>query len=312
MLKVVENKKITFSIAIAVILVGIIFYFINGGFNLDVDYTGGTNFHLDLGEKYEVADLEQLVTTTIPGARPQIIKGGDTGTEAMITVKELSDEDSTKLLDAIREKYDPEFGKEEAPKTEATEGQATEEAKDVKFQVFSRDTVSPTVGKELAKSAITSAIIAVLLMLVYISIRFEFFSGIAAVISLTHNVLVLLSVYAIFQLPINSTFIASILTIVGYTINDTIVIFDRIRENNRFAKKTPFSEVVDKSVSQTLTRSINTSLTTLLSIVILYILGVNSIKTFAFPIIIGVAVGAYSSIFIASPLWTLFKKEKRA
>ena len=297
MLKVVENKKIFFSISIAIILVGLVFYFVNGGLNLDIDYIGGTNLHLDLGETYDVADVEALVTETLPGTTPRVVKGGAEGTEVMITVKELSDEDSTKLLNAIREKYDPSYNAEEEVETN--------------FKVFSRDTVSATIGKELGQSAVTSAIIAVLLMLVYISIRFEFWSGIAAVVSLVHNVLVVLSVYSIFNLPINSTFIAAILTIVGYTINDTIVIFDRIRENNKYAKKTPFGEIVNASVTQSLTRSINTSVTTLLSIVILYILGVNSIKTFAFPIIIGVLIGTYSSIFIASPVWSLFKREKK-
>ncbi|MBQ7075373.1 MAG: protein translocase subunit SecF [Clostridia bacterium] len=297
MLKVVENKKIFFSISIAIILVGLVFYFVNGGLNLDIDYIGGTNLHLDLGETYDVADVEALVTETLPGTTPRVVKGGAEGTEVMITVKELSDEDSTKLLNAIREKYDPSYNAEEEVETN--------------FKVFSRDTVSATIGKELGQSAVTSAIIAVLLMLVYISIRFEFWSGIAAVVSLVHNVLLVLSVYSIFNLPINSTFIAAILTIVGYTINDTIVIFDRIRENNKYAKKTPFGEIVNASVTQSLTRSINTSVTTLLSIVILYILGVNSIKTFAFPIIIGVLIGTYSSIFIASPVWSLFKREKK-
>ena len=303
MLKVVENKKIFFSISIAIILVGLVFYFVNGGLNLDIDYIGGTSLHLDLGETYDVADIEALVEETLPGTTPRVVKGGAEGTEVMITVKELTDEESTKLLNAIREKYDPSYN------VEATE--ETEEVAETKFKVFTRDTVSATIGKEFGQSAVTSAIIAVLLMLVYISIRFEFWSGIAAVVSLVHNVLLVLSIYTIFNLPINSTFIASILTIVGYTINDTIVIFDRIRENNRFAKKTPFSEVVDNSVTQSLTRSINTSITTLLSIVVLYILGVNSIKTFAFPIIIGVIIGTYSSIFIASPVWSLFKKEKK-
>ena len=297
MLKVVENKKIFFSISIAIILVGLVFYFVNGGLNLDIDYIGGTNLHLDLGETYDVADVEALVTETLPGTTPRVVKGGAEGTEVMITVKELSDEDSTKLLNAIREKYDPSYNAEEEVETN--------------FKVFSRDTVSATIGKELGQSAVTSAIIAVILMLVYISIRFEFWSGIAAVVSLVHNVLMVLAVYTIFNMPVDSTFIAAILTIVGYTINDTIVIFDRIRENNKYAKKTPFGEVVDNSVTQSLTRSINTSVTTLLSIVVLYILGVNSIKTFAFPIIIGVIIGTYSSIFIASPVWSLFKREKK-
>jgi len=149
-------------------------------------------------------------------------------------------------------------------------------------------------------------------MLLYIAIRFEFWSGIAAVLSLAHNVLILMSIYAIFQLNINTTFIAAILTIVGYTINDTIVTFDRIREITRKVRKVPFTDIVNRGVNETLVRSINASLTTLLTIVILYFVGVQSIKEFALPIIIGILVGTYSSIFIASPLWSMFKKEKNA
>ncbi|MBQ7953406.1 MAG: protein translocase subunit SecF, partial [Clostridia bacterium] len=156
---------------------------------------------------------------------------------------------------------------------------------------------------------ILCCLLALVLMLAYITIIFELGSGIAAVISLAHNVLVLLAIYSIFQLNINTTFIAAILTIVGYSINDTIVTFDRIREINRKVRKTPFSEIANRGVNKTLTRSINTSVTTLLTIVVLYIVGVTSIKEFALPIIIGIVVGTYSSIFIASPLWAMFKKD---
>lgn len=324
MLNIINNKKIFFSISALIIVLGVVFYFVNGGLNLDVDYTGGTNIHLDLGTQYEVDDVKDIITGVVADATPNVVKGGEQGTEVMITVKELTDAESTAVLNAIREKYDPAYKADEVVEeivideltaqdvAEETAEETAEEATEVEsnFKVFTRDTVSATVGKELGRSAIISSVIAMLLMLLYISFRFEFWSGVAALISLAHNVLVLAAVYAIFNLPINSTFIAALLTIVGYSINDTIVIFDRIRENNRFAKKTPFGEVANKSVNQSLNRSINTSITTLLSILLLYILGVESIRQFSLPIIIGILVGTYSSITIASPLWVMFKGDK--
>ena len=314
MLNIINNKKIFFAISLVIIALGVVFYFVNGGLNLDVDYTGGTNLHLDLGQEYEVKDVVDIIKGVVSDAEPRVIKGGEAGTEVMITIKELTDAESTAVLNAIREKYDPAYNAEEVVEEAVVAEEAAEEAEEVAespFKVYKRDTVSATVGKELGRSAFLSSIIAILLMLVYISFRFEFWSGVAAVISLAQNVLILVSVYAIFNIPINSTFIAALLTIVGYSINDTIVIFDRIRENNRFAKKTPFAEVANTSVNQSLTRSINTSITTLLSILLLYILGVDSIKQFSLPIIIGIVVGTYSSITIASPLWVIFKGEKK-
>ena len=313
MLNVVKNKKIFFTIPAVIIVLGVIFYFVHGGFNLDVDFTGGTNLQLDLGQQFEVKDIVDLVKGVVADANPSIVRGGETGTEVTIKLKELTDEQSTEVLNAIREKYDPSYKAgedvvvEDEKAQEGEDAAAAEEKTESKFKVYSRDTISATIGGELRRSAFLSAIIAILLMLVYISFRFEFWSGIASIVALTHDVLVVLSIYAIFNLPMNTTFIAAILTIVGYSINATIVVFDRVRENNRFAKKTPFSEVINKSVSQSITRTINTSITTLLSILTLFILGVSSIKQFSLPIIIGILVGAYSSITIASPVWFVLK-----
>ncbi|MBZ4644832.1 MAG: protein-export rane protein SecF [Clostridia bacterium] len=153
-----------------------------------------------------------------------------------------------------------------------------------------------------------ASLIASILMLIYITFRFEFKSGVAAVIAMIHDVLVMLTVYAVFRIPINTSFIAAILTILGYSINDTIIVFDRIRENRKYMKKEEFSNVVNKSIWQTMARSINTSLTTLLTITVLYILGVQSIKDFAFPLIVGIVSGTYSSIFIASPIWVMWRE----
>lgn len=140
--------------------------------------------------------------------------------------------------------------------------------------------------------------------LIYIWIRFELLSGLSALVALIHDALIMSALVLIFRTRINSSFIAAILTIVGYSINDTIVVFDRIRENTkRFKHSLNKEQIVDKSVSETIVRSLNTSITTLFTITALYILGVQSIKEFALPLIVGIISGTYSSIFIASPFW---------
>ncbi len=174
----------------------------------------------------------------------------------------------------------------------------------------STDQYSASVGDEIKNKAVLAVVIAAVGMLLYITVRFEIVFGITAIIALLHDVLILLSVYAVFQVPVNSAFIAAVLTVVGYSINDTIVVFDRIRENVKFEKRPDYFEVANRSLSQTITRSINTSITTLLVIGSLYIFGVDAIKELAFPLLAGVLAGTYSSIFIASPLWAMWKTSR--
>ena len=296
MLNVIKSKWICLGISLIIILAGIVSYFVNGGFNLDIDFTGGTTLTIDMQEKdFNVDDIEKLIEETVGFPASSVQKAEGSIIISISTPKDINDnaalatDDRTKLFDAIKDKYE-----------------LTDEA------LTDYDSIDATIGKELSKSAIMSCIFALLLMLVYISFRFEFWSGIAAVLSLAHNVLILMAVYAIFQLNINTTFIAAILTIVGYSINDTIVTFDRIREITRKIKKLPFADIVNKGVNETVVRSINTSITTLLTIVVLYFVGVASIKEFALPIIIGILVGTYSSIFVASPIWSMLKGEKKS
>ena len=296
MLNVIKSKWICLGISLIIILAGIICYFVNGGFNLDIDFTGGTTLTIDMqGKEFNVDDIEKLIDETVGFPASSVQKAEGSIIISISTPKDINDnaalstDDRAKLFDAIKNKYE-----------------LTDEA------LTDYDSIDATIGEELSKTAIMSCIFALLLMLVYISFRFEFGSGIAAVLSLAHNVFVLMAVYAIFQLNINTTFIAAILTIVGYSINDTIVTFDRIREITRKVKKLPFADIVNKGVNETVIRSINTSVTTLLTIVVLYFVGVASIKEFALPIIIGILVGTYSSIFIASPIWSMLKGEKKS
>ena len=288
MLNVIKSKWICLGISLVIILAGIVSYFIQG-FNLDIDFTGGTTVFINMeGKEFNTSDAEKLISDAV-GYKASSIQKAEGDMLIKISTPEgkaISPDDRDILIKAIQTKY--QLSETNEPTIES---------------------IDPTIGKELQQSAILCCLLALVLMLAYITIRFELGSGIAAVLSLAHNVLVLLSIYSIFQLNINTTFIAAILTIVGYSINDTIVTFDKIREIGRKVRKTPFSEIANRGVNETITRSINTSVTTLLTIVVLYIIGVTSIKEFALPIIIGIVVGTYSSIFIASPIWAMFKKD---
>jgi len=176
------------------------------------------------------------------------------------------------------------------------------------------ETIGPTVGKELSTQAIIAVLLAFAGIMVYVSFRFEWKFGLAALVALFHDTAMMVATYAVFQIPVNSTFIAALLTIIGYSINDTIVIFDRIRENlkHEHGRKTDYDKLVNESVTQTLARSINTSITTLLTILALYFLGVPAIKEFAFPMIVGIVSGCYSTIFIASPVWVILRQKAKA
>jgi preprotein translocase subunit SecF len=167
--------------------------------------------------------------------------------------------------------------------------------------------VAPFIGKELVNNAIMAVIIASILMLIYIWWRFELISGVAAVIALFHDILVVMGLFALFGKEVNATIIAALLTVLGYSINDTIVVFDRIRENAKFHHRdTKFVDVVNDSVLQTFRRSLNTSFTTLLAVLLLYIM-VPNIRELCFALVVGITSGTYSSIFVASPAWAAYK-----
>ena len=173
--------------------------------------------------------------------------------------------------------------------------------------IINSETKGPAIGNELKKQALWALVLANIGILIYISFRFEWRFGLAAVIALVHDVIMMIVLYGVSRIAVNSSFIAAILTIVGYSINNTIVIFDRVRENMKNVRKIDDVQLVNESISQTLSRSINTSLTTLLTVLALYILGVPAIKDFALPLIAGIIAGTYSSIFISGPLWIILK-----
>ena len=170
-------------------------------------------------------------------------------------------------------------------------------------------TVSAEVSDSLKRTAVVATLVAIVLMLVYIAIRFEGRASFAAIICLAHDIIIMIFAYSIFQIPVSSTIIAAILTILGYSINATIVIFDRVRENRRnLTSSYTFEDAVDGGIKSTIWRSINTTITTLLTIGLIYILGVTSIKNFALPLIVGILAGVYSSICLSGNLWVALKK----
>lgn len=287
MFNIMEKKNIFFAIPLIIVLAGIICMFVFGGFNLDIDFAGGTEFVVNYGKTIDKAEIEKVVKESVEAKSVVIQQSLLDTNEYSIKTETLNPEQQEKLWNAMKEKFTLE---------------------DVAR--ISVDSVSPTIGKELTQSAILAIIIAVILMLVYITFRFEFLSGIAAVVALIHDVLIMLSFYVILQIPFNTTAIAALLTIIGYSINDTIVIFDRIRENVRASRREPFAEIANRSVWQTMMRTINTSVTTIVMVVVLYIFGVSAIKDFALALIIGLLSGTYSSIFIATPIWCMVRGNK--
>lgn len=282
--KFTENRVKFLLLPILIIAIGAVMFFVRG-FNFDTEFVGGIRMQINVGAEFENQEIADLVIQTAGEvAAPVVQKVGD-GTQATVKMSELDDETKAKLYAAITEKYG-------------------EDA------IMSMNSASASFGVQVQRKALIYTLIALLCILAYIAIRFEVKSAVMAVIALAINVVVMMAVYLISYVPLNTTFIAAMLTVVGYSINNTIVVFDRIRENMRGfnAKKGQVvAEVVDRSIAESIGRTLNTTITTLITIILLYIFGVESIKSFAFPLIAGVIIGAYTSIFVAGPFWAAWK-----
>ena len=293
MINILGNKKIFFAISL-VLMIASAASLIFQGFNLDTDFAGGMAVTYEIKGDFEVKDVEAVVSDAL-GANKK----------ASSVQKSENNEVIIKFGYDNNLKNDEERATFASEKIEVIKTHLSETYGEVELK--NKDIVSPSTGKELAKSAIWMSILAALAILIYITFRFEFVSGACAVFALFHDILILCGVYSITRIAIDTNFIAAILTVLGYSINATIVVFDRIRENTRHAKKQSYSEIANTSISQTVSRSINTTITTLLTIGMVYIMGVTSIKAFALPIIIGIIIGTYSSICIAGPVWATWK-----
>lgn len=291
-MKIVENRKKFFAASLIVIIIGFAAMIFNaqagrGAFQYDVEFTGGTSFDLDLGQDYEQEDLQKIITDVTGQDSPQIQQVIDTN-EVTVKIQSIDSATRETLTNAILEAY-----------PNAVMGEVND--------------VSGTVSHEMQTAAIKATLIAAVAMLLYISLRFhDFRAGGSAIIALLHDVLIVLTAYAVFRIPVNNTFIVVLLTILGYSINATIVIFDRIRENKSAFHANQTAEKINKSISQTLARSINTSLTTFFTVGAIYVLGVPALKEFALPMMIGILAGAYSSVCISGSIWYVLlpKSEK--
>lgn len=288
----IGKRNLFFAISIALILIGFVFMGVHSAkgttFNYSLDFMGGTSTNVTFNEDMSIqevdANVKPVVQEITKDANIQTQKVAGTN-QVIIKTRELNLTEREALNNALKEK----FGIDES--------------------LITAESISSTVSKEMRWDAFKSVLIATLCMLIYIWIRFnDLRFGASAVIALIHDVLVVIGCYAVVRIPVGGTFIACMLTIVGYSINATIVIFDRIRENLKLMKnKESLQDVVNKSVTQTLSRSINTTVTTFITIAVLFILGVSSIREFAFPLMVGIICGGYTSVCITGALWYVMK-----
>lgn len=281
MLRIIEKTKVWFAISLTIILIGVGFM-LTRGLNFGIDFKGGTKLVVDLGESFDKPALDTIVKKYVPDAVTKTIEN----TQYEVKAPDLDETKTAELFNEIKETY-------------KLEDKA----------LVSQDQIGAAVGKELTRNAIISLVIACVAMLVYIGIRFQFDYGVAAVLALIHDVLITLTVFAVFNIPINTPFIAAILTVVGYSMNDTIVIFDRVRENVKNNRRANPTEIANKSLTQTIARSLKTSVTTLITITAVTIL-VPTVRDVSFPLLVGIIAGACSSIFIAPPIWVMLRNRK--
>lgn len=286
---VIKNSKIILIITAAILLIGVVAMIVVG-FNVDIDFSGGTEIKLNIGREVTSDDCNKIngIIEELFGKEYVSSTTKDTNLTSLAIIRtgtsELSNEMQTKLL----ERLDTEFG-----------------VNHVESADFEINSISASVGDELKTTAILSVVIAVICMLVYIAFRFRSVeSALASIACLVFNSFVMLAVYSVFRIPVDSNIIAALLTILGYSINATIVIFDRIREDKKHVSEdTPFGDVVAAGTSETMGRSLNTTITTLLTILMIYILGVESIRDFALPLIVGIVAGLFSSVCLSGYIW---------
>lgn len=315
-LKIVENKSKYFLVSAAIIvlalILGIIYALTGNGFaKLGMEFQGGYSLNIQYGTKLtaenyneyyaELKDIVENVKDT--NGNPynikigsNIMQGSDTTTAIQIKYRAIGDEDSMDIVNAAIK--------------EAILEQNTHNA-----SIGTSNIVTASVSSRLLSSALYSMLFAMALMLIYVAFRFELVSAYVAILSILHDVLIMTAFMIIFHIEINSTFIAAIITILGYSINNTIIIFDRLRDLNKNKEKgTMPNYLANKAVNDSLNRTINTSFTTLITITLVAVIGVPSIRIFAFPIIIGLISGLYSSNCISPSIWSIFRNHdyKRA
>jgi preprotein translocase subunit SecF len=291
----IGKKKIFFIISLSLMAVCLIVNIVFGT-KLSINFKGGTMITYEIPGEVALADVESVakgaVDANIKVTRSQSLSDDKASGIQLAFAKDITTEDQKAITDALTEKY----------------------GEDVELVSF--NTVPPTVGKSLFLKGFATVAIACLLMVIYLGFRFRkiggWSAGLMAIVALIHDVILVYFAFVVFRIPLDDNFIAVILTIIGYSINDTIVIYDRIRENRRnYGATKSIDETVNISLNQVFTRTLNTSITTLIAVLTISIVavvsGVTSILSFSLPMSIGVIVGCYSSLVISAPLWTVWK-----
>ena len=289
-LHIIRNIKYYLSVSIVLVVLSIVVLFAKG-LNYGIDFTGGNLFQLKYNDKKitltEINENLDKLSEKLPqvNSNSRKVQISEDGT-VILRVPELKEEDKKEVLNSLQE-----LGA---------------------FNLDKEDKVGASIGDDLKKSAIYSLGIGAILIVLYITLRFEFSFAIGGILSLLHDIIIAIGFIALMGYEVDTPFIAAILTILGYSINDTIVIYDRIRENlkRRHTKNWTLEDCMDESVNQTAIRSLNTSITTLFSVIALLIFGGASLKTFIMTLLIGILAGTYSSIFIATPIVYLLNKRK--
>lgn len=288
MFSIVKNYKIFFSITIIFLLIGF-GSIVTRGFNLGIDFTGGSIVDLTFENPVNVAQVRDVLKEHDMGNSIIQLENSDGKTEANSVLIRTGVVEDTELRATMNDL----------------------ESKLGNYQIQRVEQVGATIGSELVQQAAMAIVLSWVLMIAYITFRFEFKFAIAAIIALIIDVLVVLSYFSLFQMEMDSSFVAALLTVVGYSVNGTIVIFDRIRENLKIHRRSEsLGEMVDNSIWQCMTRTIYTVATSLFAIVSIFLFGGETIHNFSFAMLVGFASGAYTSIFLAGPMWMFLKNKK--
>lgn len=288
MFSIVKNYKIFFSITIIFLLIGF-GSIVTRGFNLGIDFTGGSIVDLTFENPVNVAQVRDVLKEHDMGNSIIQLENSDGKTEANSVLIRTGVVEDTELRATMNDL----------------------QSKLGNYQIQRVEQVGATIGSELLQQAAMAIVLSWVLMIAYITFRFEFKFAIAAIIALIIDVLVVLSYFSLFQMEMDSSFVAALLTVVGYSVNGTIVIFDRIRENLKIHRRSEsLGEMVDNSIWQCMTRTIYTVATSLFAIVSIFLFGGETIHNFSFAMLVGFASGAYTSIFLAGPMWMILKNKK--
>lgn len=288
MFSIVNNYKIFFSITIIFLLIGF-GSIVTRGFNLGIDFTGGSIVDLTFENPVNVAQVRDVLKEHDMGNSIIQLENSDGKTEANSVLIRTGVVEDTELRATMNDL----------------------QSKLGNYQIQRVEQVGATIGSELVQQAAMAIVLSWVLMIAYITFRFEFKFAIAAIIALIIDVLVVLSYFSLFQMEMDSSFVAALLTVVGYSVNGTIVIFDRIRENLKIHRRSEsLGEMVDNSIWQCMTRTIYTVATSLFAIVSIFLFGGETIHNFSFAMLVGFASGAYTSIFLAGPMWMFLKNKK--